>query len=653
MNISRFFLWSTLTGMAIAGGLFVSDQRIVKTSGVNGVAIKTGEPLRLGVVLSDVPGTTEINQTISHTLQVARNQVNQCGGINQTPVFLTMDDAVVKKDKTGRLVSKQHPQNVAEAIEQEAQSMNYLIQAKDVHGVIATFTPEPKSYGLTSKALDAAIDFKIPTFSPTNPQPLLSISDNSPFDRFRLELSKMDSSRGNRYGSKDSTDKAKDRFKGGNFQRQAKKTQYWSRITMSDRQHLMMVAQLAHQNKWNRIVTIGPDSDRSAYLETLLKETVEAWTGIVIPAEQFLRYQVESSEGISEPTLSLGEDAPLNPPSESNSTSPESSVSEPSVQVTLDTDALIEQAPDAIILFLEPQMFSNLSWSSFTQANAPSTPPSTPSNVEPSSLYPQIPELSSTDRVPINPNSPEPTSPKLSAPLLQSVSQANLLTQNVGQSNPLLIIGSSLMSQLQTAVDLEQTPIVMGNGLDVRILLAQAKQISDRMDDYQGAIAIENATDSPQALSSESLTHPLANLHGILPLPDQPPYSVLSQPQHTLQSYRNTVLNSAIAPATWDAAVLLMLAAEAAGHNRKDAIQENLRNVSNPPGMEVTDVCEALELIRQGERINYQGISGRVDLDGWGNVNPPQTYQFWEITSTGTLKTIEHLEWAEPSSFPQ
>ncbi|WP_254721897.1 hypothetical protein [Kovacikia minuta] len=73
-------------------------------------------------------------------------------------------------------------------------------------------------------------------------------------------------------------------------------------------------------------------------------------------------------------------------------------------------------------------------------------------------------------------------------------------------------------------------------------------------------------------------------------------------------------------PNTWDAAALMVLAAEAAKSPTSTAIKENLREVANPPGEAVTDVCQALSLIRAGKKVNYQGASGSVDLNPQGDV---------------------------------
>lgn len=93
---------------------------------------------------------------------------------------------------------------------------------------------------------------------------------------------------------------------------------------------------------------------------------------------------------------------------------------------------------------------------------------------------------------------------------------------------------------------------------------------------------------------------------------------------------------------TWDAGALMMLAAEAADANTGEAIKNNLRAVSNPEGQEVSDVCQALELLRNDEEINYQGASSRVDIDDLGNVRG--VYDVWTVNEDGSLETVEKID---------
>ncbi|WP_233744038.1 ABC transporter substrate-binding protein [Leptodesmis sichuanensis] len=89
-------------------------------------------------------------------------------------------------------------------------------------------------------------------------------------------------------------------------------------------------------------------------------------------------------------------------------------------------------------------------------------------------------------------------------------------------------------------------------------------------------------------------------------------------------------------PNTWDAAAVLVLAAEAAKTNTGPAIKDKIREIANPPGESVTDVCKALSLIRQGQKIDYQGASGNLDFNAFGDVTG--SYDVWTIAPDGSLK---------------
>ena len=97
----------------------------------------------------------------------------------------------------------------------------------------------------------------------------------------------------------------------------------------------------------------------------------------------------------------------------------------------------------------------------------------------------------------------------------------------------------------------------------------------------------------------------------------------------------------AYAPQAWDATALLALAAQAAKENTGKGIAENLRAVAGEGGTEVTDVCEGLKLLKEGQDINYQGASGNVDIDENGDVLG--VYDVWEVQTDGKLNVIQQV----------
>ena len=72
----------------------------------------------------------------------------------------------------------------------------------------------------------------------------------------------------------------------------------------------------------------------------------------------------------------------------------------------------------------------------------------------------------------------------------------------------------------------------------------------------------------------------------------------------------------------FDAAIVLALAIEQADTDDPVSVRDELRSVANPPGEAVGpgDIPRALELIRDGRDINYEGAAGSIDFDENGDV---------------------------------
>ncbi|MFQ6054848.1 MAG: ABC transporter substrate-binding protein [Methanosarcinales archaeon] len=92
---------------------------------------------------------------------------------------------------------------------------------------------------------------------------------------------------------------------------------------------------------------------------------------------------------------------------------------------------------------------------------------------------------------------------------------------------------------------------------------------------------------------------------------------------------------------TYDAAAIIALAIEKAGKASGPAIRDAIREVANPPGTEVTDLGEALKLIREGKDINYQGASGEITFDENGDVSG--RYSEWQIAENGSAELGEPI----------
>ncbi|MGB7570588.1 MAG: ABC transporter substrate-binding protein [Methanothrix sp.] len=86
---------------------------------------------------------------------------------------------------------------------------------------------------------------------------------------------------------------------------------------------------------------------------------------------------------------------------------------------------------------------------------------------------------------------------------------------------------------------------------------------------------------------------------------------------------------------SYDALAVVALAIEKAKNATGRDIADNIRSVANPPGTEVSDLGEALSLIREGKDINYQGTSGDITFDENGDVSG--SFTLWTIADNGSI----------------
>ncbi|NEQ95860.1 MAG: hypothetical protein F6K30_03860, partial [Cyanothece sp. SIO2G6] len=352
MSIRRSLSLSVLSVLAIAGGLFVSDRRIGMDVPAS-PTIQTGNALQLGVLLTDQPRMVDRNQMITNALFRLRDQVNQCGGVNQAPVFWAM---LIPDAET-----------LAEASALESLGMKTLLWQKRVHGAIAAFTDSPISHALYSDALNVALEAELPIISPTNSQFLVAQAGR--FDQFRRVRPVV-----------------------------VTQTNAWVRTIPSDRQQLTAVAQWLQQNNWTQIATIAPDTPRGEHLATLLNEAIAGWDqddnkGIIQPIA--VRYQVENVaiaaalEPEKTPALAFSDDvlatvvpepigaepspeadasadtatnAPTGDVSQTNQAQIAAQIAEVEATIEfltdLDRESWVDPPPDVVVLILDPNLSS-------------------------------------------------------------------------------------------------------------------------------------------------------------------------------------------------------------------------------------------------------------------------------------------------------
>ncbi len=99
---------------------------------------------------------------------------------------------------------------------------------------------------------------------------------------------------------------------------------------------------------------------------------------------------------------------------------------------------------------------------------------------------------------------------------------------------------------------------------------------------------------------------------------------------------------TAYVPQTWDATVLLMLSAQSGKNNSGDALKSHIREVSgDSTGQPVSDPCLGLKLLKEGKKIKYQGASGDLAIDPYGDV--VGSYDVWQVQDNGKLKIVDNV----------
>ncbi|MDE2764850.1 MAG: ABC transporter substrate-binding protein [Chloroflexota bacterium] len=98
---------------------------------------------------------------------------------------------------------------------------------------------------------------------------------------------------------------------------------------------------------------------------------------------------------------------------------------------------------------------------------------------------------------------------------------------------------------------------------------------------------------------------------------------------------------------TYDAALAIMLAAQAAGSVEGAAIRDQLRVVADAPGALVhatpDGVAEALRLVREGKDINLEGAGGTLEWDDNGDLRRGHI-SIWRFTADGRIEDVEVVE---------
>ena len=98
--------------------------------------------------------------------------------------------------------------------------------------------------------------------------------------------------------------------------------------------------------------------------------------------------------------------------------------------------------------------------------------------------------------------------------------------------------------------------------------------------------------------------------------------------------------------------MLLALAIEKADAADGASIKAAIRDVANPPGTKVGpgDIARALQLVRDGQDIDYVGAAGSQDFDNQGDVL--NTIEVWRVVDGEVTSTGQFVNPGETISLP-
>ncbi|WP_159903218.1 ABC transporter substrate-binding protein [Salinirussus salinus] len=144
--------------------------------------------------------------------------------------------------------------------------------------------------------------------------------------------------------------------------------------------------------------------------------------------------------------------------------------------------------------------------------------------------------------------------------------------------------------------------------------------------DTDRPIMLTDGTKSPTL--PDEVGQDMSNAVGTMPAADGPTYDTFVSMYE--EEYDNAA--AAFTAQTYDASAVTILANAAAGENSGPAVRDEMQNVANPGGTEVTidNLAEGVEMAANGEEVQYSGASSAVDFDDQGDLQAG-TYEIWEF----------------------
>jgi len=182
-----------------------------------------------------------------------------------------------------------------------------------------------------------------------------------------------------------------------------------------------------------------------------------------------------------------------------------------------------------------------------------------------------------------------------------------------------------------------------GDGPDGLVVIGYPESGIQLFRDYYSASDGSEEILVPDGLRDGSMPgqvgNDMANVTGTAPAaggPNQEAFSSLFEEQYDASP-------GVFTSQSYDSVAIQLLANAAAGENSGTGIRDQMRNVANPDGMEVTpdNLVEGIEAAANGENVNYQGASSATNFNEDGDP-ASAAYAIWEFNADeGAAENVE------------
>ena len=187
----------------------------------------------------------------------------------------------------------------------------------------------------------------------------------------------------------------------------------------------------------------------------------------------------------------------------------------------------------------------------------------------------------------------------------------------------------------------------MGDGPDMLVIIgypASGLQIfRDFYSEYDESTDILVTDGLQDGSLPDKVGNDMANVYGTAPLPSGPGNDAFTQQYEDEYGEAPGVFNAH----AYDASAVLLLAATAAGENDGNVIKEQMREVANPGGTEISpeNLAEGIQMANDGEEIQYVGASSSVDFDDNGDMQAV-AYSYWKFNTEedGNIEQLSEVK---------